>query len=47
MRSTGATLRRGAADVDVGVSLGITLGLLIGLLVVVSWMFKTGYRLKQ
>jgi ABC-2 type transport system permease protein len=37
----------GTADVDVGLSLGITLGLLVGLLVAVSWMFKTGYRLKQ
>ncbi len=37
----------GTADVAVGVSLAITSGLLVVLLVVVAWMFKTGYRLKN
>ena len=37
----------GTADVAVGVSLAITCGLLVVLLVVVAWMFKTGYRLKN
>jgi ABC-2 type transport system permease protein len=37
----------GTADVGVGVSLGMTFGFLIALLLVVWWMFKTGYRLKQ
>jgi ABC-2 type transport system permease protein len=37
----------GNADVAVGVSLGVTLGFLTVLLLVVRWVFKTGYRLKQ
>ena len=37
----------GHADVQVGVSLGATLILFVGCLAVVSWMFKTGYRLKS
>ncbi|MGB1905969.1 MAG: sugar ABC transporter permease, partial [Spongiibacter sp.] len=35
------------ADVNVGVSLAMTLGFLLLCLVVISWMFKRGYRLKQ
>jgi ABC-2 type transport system permease protein len=37
----------GMSDVDVRVSLGMTLGFLLVLLLVVRWMFKTGYRLKE
>ncbi|HEY3637252.1 MAG TPA: ABC transporter permease [Rhizomicrobium sp.] len=37
----------GRADVQVGVSLGATLVLFLACLCVVSWMFKTGYRLKS
>jgi ABC-2 type transport system permease protein len=37
----------GTADVDVGVSLGMTLAFLVILLLVVRWMVKTGYRLKN
>ena len=37
----------GQADVSVAASLGMTLVFLIGCLVLVTWMFKTGYRLKN
>jgi ABC-2 type transport system permease protein len=37
----------GKADVGLEVSLGATLALFIACLAVVSWMFKTGYRLKS
>ena len=37
----------GVADVGVGVSLGMTLMFLVMLLIVVAWIFKTGYRLKN
>jgi ABC-2 type transport system permease protein len=37
----------GQSDVSVGVSLAMTLGFLLMLLLVVRWMFKTGYRLKN
>jgi ABC-2 type transport system permease protein len=37
----------GTADVVVGVSLAITCGFLLVLLLLVAWMFKTGYRLKN
>jgi len=37
----------GTSDVAVGISLGMTLGFLLVLLVLVGWIFKTGYRLKQ
>lgn len=37
----------GTADVAVGVSLGVTLGFLTILMLVVRWVFKTGYRLKE
>jgi len=37
----------GTADVAVGLSLGMTLLFLLVCLVVVSWMFRTGYRLKN
>jgi ABC-2 type transport system permease protein len=36
----------GTSDVGVELSLGMTLGFLILCLVVVSWIFRTGYRLK-
>jgi ABC-2 type transport system permease protein len=36
----------GTADVGVAVSLGMTLAFLAACLVVVTWMFRTGYRLK-
>ena len=35
------------ADVAVGISLAMTCGFLLILLVVVGWIFKTGYRLKN
>jgi ABC-2 type transport system permease protein len=37
----------GLADVSVGVSLGMTLLFLFLCLVVVWWIFRTGYRLKN
>ncbi|HEX4080741.1 MAG TPA: ABC transporter permease [Rhizomicrobium sp.] len=37
----------GQADVQVAISLGATLALFFACLAVVSWMFKTGYRLKS
>jgi len=37
----------GASDVAVGVSLSMTLGFLAILLLVIRWMVKTGYRLKN
>ena len=37
----------GVADVGVGVSLGMTLMFLVMSLIVVAWIFKTGYRLKN
>jgi len=36
----------GVGDVSVGLSLAATLGFLLLCLAIVSWMFKTGYRLK-
>ena len=36
----------GSADVGVGWSLGLTLGFLLACLGVVTWIFRTGYRLK-
>ncbi len=36
----------GISDVNVGVSLGATLAFLCLCLGIVSWIFKTGYRLK-
>jgi len=36
----------GIADVSVGISLGMTLVFLAASLAVVSWIFRTGYRLK-
>ena len=35
------------SDVNVGLSLGMILVFLIACLAVISWMFKTGYRLKE
>ena len=37
----------GKADVDVGTSLGMTLAFLLVCVVVVAWIFRTGYRLKN
>lgn len=37
----------GVADVNVGLSVGMTLGFLALCLVIVSWMFSSGYRLKN
>ena len=37
----------GTSDVDVEVSLAATLGFFLVSLIVVSWIFKTGYRLKS
>jgi ABC-2 type transport system permease protein len=36
----------GSADVDVATSLGVTLGLFLASLVIVTTIFRTGYRLK-
>jgi ABC-2 type transport system permease protein len=35
------------SDVSVGLSLGITLGVLAICIALISYIFKTGYRLKQ
>jgi ABC-2 type transport system permease protein len=35
------------ADVAVGISLAMTVIFLLVLLAIVTWMFKTGYRLKK
>jgi ABC-2 type transport system permease protein len=37
----------GTSDVAVGVSLGMTLGFLAVCLILIGWIFKTGYRLKN
>ncbi|NBA98182.1 ABC transporter permease [Pseudomonas sp. R5(2019)] len=37
----------GVADVNVWVSIGMTLGFLLACIAVVSWIFKTGYRLRH
>ena len=37
----------GQADVSIGISLAMTLAFLAACLAVVTWMFKTGYRLKN
>ncbi len=37
----------GIADVHVGISLGMIAGFLVACLGVVTWMFRTGYRLKN
>jgi ABC-2 type transport system permease protein len=37
----------GTADVSVGISMGMTVGFLIVCLIVVAWVFKTGFRLKN
>jgi ABC-2 type transport system permease protein len=37
----------GQGDVDVTISLGMTLAFLLIFVMIISWMFKTGYRLKQ
>jgi ABC-2 type transport system permease protein len=37
----------GTADVAVGISLAATFAFLVVLLVIVGWMFRTGYRLKN
>jgi len=35
------------ADVSVGLSMGITIGFLVVCLLIVRWIFKTGYRLRN
>jgi ABC-2 type transport system permease protein len=37
----------GVSDVSVGISLGMTAVFLLLCLAVVTWIFRTGYRLKQ
>ena len=37
----------GTADVDIGVSLAMTLAFLAACLVIVAWIFRTGFRLKN
>jgi ABC-2 type transport system permease protein len=37
----------GIADVDVGMSLAMIAGFLLLCLIIVTWMFRTGYRLKN
>jgi ABC-2 type transport system permease protein len=37
----------GSSDVSVGISLSITLGFLAVCLALVTWIFRTGYRLKN
>jgi ABC-2 type transport system permease protein len=37
----------GTSDVGIGVSLATTLGFFVACLIVVSWIFRTGYRLKS
>jgi ABC-2 type transport system permease protein len=37
----------GTADVRVGISMSMTLGFLVLCLVVIAWVFKTGFRLKN
>jgi ABC-2 type transport system permease protein len=37
----------GISDVSVGASLGLTLGIFLLCLMVVGWIFRTGYRLKN
>ena len=37
----------GIADVHVGISLGMIAGFLVACLGIVTWMFRTGYRLKN
>ena len=36
----------GVADVDIAVSLGMTLGFLAAALTVITWIFRTGYKLR-
>ena len=36
----------GVSDVSIGISLGITLCVLLVCVVLISWIFKTGYKLK-
>jgi ABC-2 type transport system permease protein len=38
---------QGQADVGVAVSLGMTMAFTVVSLAIVSWMFKTGYKLKR
>jgi ABC-2 type transport system permease protein len=35
------------ADVHIGISVAMTFAFLIACLAIVSWMFRTGYRLKN
>ena len=37
----------GQGDVDIVISIGMTLAFLLIFVMIVAWMFRTGYRLKQ
>ncbi len=37
----------GLGDVQIGISLGATVGILLICLVLIGWLFRTGYRLKE
>ena len=37
----------GTSDVGVGVSLGMTFAFMALCLVIIAWMFRTGYKLKN
>jgi len=37
----------GQGDVDIAISIGMTLAFLLIFVMIISWMFRTGYRLKQ
>jgi ABC-2 type transport system permease protein len=37
----------GLADVSVGISVGMTLVFLAACLMIIGWIFRTGYRLKN
>jgi ABC-2 type transport system permease protein len=37
----------GLADVSIGISVGVSLAILVACVLVVRWVFKTGYKLKQ
>ena len=37
----------GRADVDIMVSLGMTLAFLVTFVLIIAWIFRTGYRIKQ
>jgi ABC-2 type transport system permease protein len=37
----------GVADVHIGLSIGMTFGFLIICLIIVGWVFKTGYKIRN